>query len=165
MNGAARSVGGWLLRWAALAALWLAFTDTHVEPELIAGAVAAAIGATLSGLVVRPGRPKTVERGLSTLRLGPRLLRPGVRLVVDSGLLAVVLWRRVVLRQPVRGSFRAVRYRPGPERRSAAGRTLTEIWGSVTPNRYVVGIDEEEGTLLVHELVRTEEPLDPLSSR
>jgi hypothetical protein len=28
-----------------------------------------------------------------------------------------------------------------------------------------VGIDEEEGTLLVHELVRTEQPLDPLSSR
>jgi hypothetical protein len=58
-----------------------------------------------------------------------------------------------------------VRYRPGPERRSSAGRTLTEIWGSLTPNRYVVGIDEEEGMLLVHELVRTEQPLDPLSSR
>jgi multisubunit Na+/H+ antiporter MnhE subunit len=166
MDRTARAAGGWLLRWVALAALWLAFTDTHVEPELIAGAVAAAIGATLAGLVIRPGPPKTVEKGSATLRLGPwRLLKPLVRLVVDTGVVAAALWRRLVLRKPVRGSFRVVRYRPGPERRSAAGRTLTEIWGSLMPNRYVVGIDEEGGTLLVHELVRTEQPLDPLSSR
>ena len=62
----------------------------------------------------------------------------------------------------VRGSFRAVRYRPDAPRRSAAGRAVTEIWGSLTPNRYVVGTDEEEGVLLIHELVRRDQPIDPL---
>ena len=45
------------------------------------------------------------------------------------------------------------------------GRTLTEVWGSLVPNRYVVGIDEQESTLLVHELVRSDEPLDPFGDR
>jgi hypothetical protein len=154
------------MRWAILAALWLALTDTHVEPELIAGAVAAAIGATIAGLVVVPGPPKTIGKALAALRVGPRrLLTPVVRLVTDTGLLAGALWRSVVLREPPRGRFRAVRYRPGEERRSAAGRTLTEIWGSLMPNRYVVGIDEDESTVLVHELVSSDEPLDPLGGR
>jgi multisubunit Na+/H+ antiporter MnhE subunit len=153
------------MRWALLAALWLALTDTRVEPELIAGAVGAAIAATLAGRVMRPGPPKTVSKTVAALPLGWRSLRPLVRLVADTGLLAVALWRRLVLRQPVGGSFRLVAYRPGPERRSAAGRALTEVWGSLTPNRYVVGIDEEASTLLVHELVRSEEPLDPLAER
>ncbi len=159
-------MGRWLMRWALLAALWLAFTDTRVEPELIAGAVAAAIGATLAGRVARPGPPKTPSKALAALRIGPRrLLRPLARLVLDSGLVIVALWRSAVLHRPPQGRFRAARYRPGEERRSAAGRTLTEIWGSLTPNRYVVGIDEDSSILLVHELVSSEEPLDPLGKR
>src|SRR5207244_3912719 len=44
MNQGWRAVGRWLGRWALLAGLWLALTDTHKEPELIAGAVTAVIG-------------------------------------------------------------------------------------------------------------------------
>jgi hypothetical protein len=61
------------------------------------------------------------------------------------------------------GEFRAATYRPEAARRTAAGRAVTEIWGSLPANRYVVGIDEETGTLLIHELVRSDEPLDPLA--
>ena len=157
------AIGRWALRWLALWALWLALTDTRVLPELVAGAVAAAIGATLATAVSRSGRPRTVAKSASLLRVGPaRLARPLGRLVVDTGLLCAALWRRLVLRREVRGTFRAARYRPGAARASAAGRTATEVWGSLTPNRYVVGVDEDEGTILVHELVPADEPLDPL---
>jgi multisubunit Na+/H+ antiporter MnhE subunit len=159
------ATGRWLVRWALLMALWLALTDTHKEPELLAGAVAAAVGATVAGAVVRTGQPKPVAKSLELLRLGPRRLgRPIVRLVADTWLVTMALARASVGRRP-RGSFRAVRYIPDAPRRSAAGRTLTEIWGSLTPNRYVIGTDDDEGVLLVHELVRTDEPIDPLAER
>jgi hypothetical protein len=99
---------------------------------------------------------------VALLRLGPRrLLRPLARIVLDTGLVTAALVRRLAGR-PVHGSFRAVRYRPDASRQSAAGRAVTEIWGSVAPNRIVVGTDDEQGILLVHELVRRGEPLDPL---
>jgi multisubunit Na+/H+ antiporter MnhE subunit len=159
------AVGRWLARWALLMALWLLLTDTHQWQELVAGAVTAAIGATVAGLVVRPGQPKTVSKSLAVLSLGPRRLgRPLVRLVADTGILTLALVRALAGRRP-RGSFRVVRFTPDPPRRSAAGRAMTEIWGSLTPNRYVVGIDDEDGVLMIHELVRTDEPLDPLAER
>ena len=157
------AAGRWLVRWCLLMALWLALTDTKNTQDVVAGLVAATIGATVAGLVTRPGSPKPVTKSLGLLRIGPRrLTRPLVRLVVDTGFLSVALARRLAGRD-VRGSFRAVRYRPDAPRRSAAGRALTEIWGSLTPNRYVVGTDDEEGLLLIHELVRTDQPIDPLS--
>src|SRR5215216_5299924 len=124
------AAGRWLVRWALLMALWLALVDTHKEPELWAGAAASVVGATIAGLITRPGRPKTASKSLTLLRLGPRRLgRPLVRLAVDSALLTIALVRALVGRRP-KGSFRVVRYRPDPPRRSAAGRSLTEIWGS-----------------------------------
>jgi multisubunit Na+/H+ antiporter MnhE subunit len=159
------AAGHWLVRWALLMALWLVLLDTRQWPELIAGAATAAIGATVAGLVVRPGQPKTVAKSLSLLRLGPRRLgRPLARLVADTALIAGALARSLAGRTP-RGSFRVVRYVPDAPRRSAAGRALTEIWGSLTPNRYVVGTDDEEGILMVHELIRSDEPIDPLADR
>jgi hypothetical protein len=159
------AAGRWLVRWALLMALWLALVDTHKEPELWAGAAAAVVGATIAGLITRPGQPKTLSKSLALLRLGPqRLGRPLVRMAVDSALLTVALARALVGRRP-KGSFRVVRYRPDPPRQSAAGRALTEIWGSLTPNRYVIGTDDEDGILMIHELVRTDEPIDPLGER
>jgi multisubunit Na+/H+ antiporter MnhE subunit len=151
-----------MLRWVLFAALWLAFTDTQNTQDVVAGLAAATIAATVSALIIRPGQPKTVANSLALLRIGPRrLLRPLARMVLDTGLVTAALVRRVS-GKPVRGSFRAVRYRPDPPRQSSAGRAVTEIWGSLTPNRIVVGTDDDEGILLVHELVRTGQPLDPL---
>jgi multisubunit Na+/H+ antiporter MnhE subunit len=164
MDRAARAIGGWLLRWVALAALWLALTDTHVEPELVTGAVAAAIGATLAGLVTRVGSPRTLAKSLAVARLGPRrLARPLWRLVADTGVTTVALARAIVRRRPPAGSFVAVPYHAGEARRSAAGRAVTETWGSLAANRYVVGIDDERGVILVHELVRNDASIDPLA--
>jgi multisubunit Na+/H+ antiporter MnhE subunit len=159
------AAGRWLLRWLVLMVIWLALTDTKNTQDVLAGIVAAALGATVAGLVTRRGSPKPVAKSLALLQLGPRrLLRPLGRLVVDTGILTAALGRRLAGRR-VRGSFRAVRFRPDAPRRSAAGRALTEVWGSLTPNRYVVGTDDEEQLLLIHELVPADEPADPLARR
>jgi len=159
------ALGRWLLRWALLAGLWLALTDTHALPELLTGAVAAAIGATLAGLLTRVGPPKTVSKSLSAATLGPRLLRPMWRLIADTALLTAELGRAVVRRRMPSGSFVSARYHPEAARRSAVGRAITETWGSLAANRYVVGIDEERGLILVHELVKSDQPVDSLSAR
>jgi multisubunit Na+/H+ antiporter MnhE subunit len=155
----------WWLRWALFAGLWLALTDTRVLPELVTGAVVAAIGATVASLVTRPGRPRTVRNSLALLGLGPRRLGlPLLRLVVDTALLTAALWRRLVRREQVRGAFRET---PRPRQeplRTAAGRAALEVWGSLAPNRYVVGVDDERGVVVVHELVRSDLPLEPLGS-
>ena len=84
------ATGRWLLRWLLLMALWLALVDTAQWPELVAGAVAAAIGATLAALIGRPGQPKTPIKSLALLRLGPRrLARPLARLMVDADVAAL----------------------------------------------------------------------------
>jgi hypothetical protein len=153
----------WLVRWALLVALWLALDDSRALPELVVGAAVAAVGATFAGFIVRPGPPQTVNKSLTVLRLGPlRLLRPLARLVPDTALLVTVLWRRLARRQPVSGSFRAVPYRADPVLSSAAGRVVVEAWGSLAPNRYVVGIDDGGGVMVLHELVPTDDgpPLD-----
>jgi hypothetical protein len=61
------------------------------------------------------------------------------------------------------GRLRAVRYAATartPE--DSARRILTEWSTSLAANRYAIGIDLERGYLLVHELVPSDGPLDPL---
>ena len=71
----------------------------------------------------------------------------------DSWLLAEALWGQLRGR-PVRGVFRVV---PFPaeqdDARSAARRALVTSIVSLAPNTYVVGIEGEEGVMLVHQLV------------
>jgi len=154
----------WCAHWAALVLIWLALADSRAAPELIAAAVAAAIGASFASLISRPGRPRTVRSAGRLATLGPRRLgRPLVRLVLDIGPLAAALWKRIVRRQRVTGTLRSARAPSDPALRSSAGRVAIEAWGSLTPNRYVIGIDEEAGTILVHELTRSRVPVDPLA--
>jgi multisubunit Na+/H+ antiporter MnhE subunit len=156
----------WALRWLCLAVLWLALADSRAWQELVAAGVVATVGAFLAGAIRRPGGPRTI-RSLATLaRRSPgTLLRPLWRLVVDTGILVGGLWRRLARRQRISGSFRAAPHRPPTAARSAAARAVAEIWNSVTPNRYVVGIDDDRGIILVHELIPSDEPIDPLAPR
>ena len=156
----------WGLRWLALFALWLALADSRAAPELIAAAVVAALGASFASLIALPGPPRPFRTTARLLTIGPaRLARPLARLVLDNGLLAQALWRRAVRREPVKGRLRIGQLPPDAALRSSAGRVAIEAWGSLTPNRYVIGIDEEAGTVLLHELVRTPTPTDPLARR
>ncbi|HET7053423.1 MAG TPA: hypothetical protein VFI09_05855 [Solirubrobacterales bacterium] len=156
----------WAIRWIWLFALWLALADSRKGTELLAAAVVAALGATISGAIVRPDRTRPLADSLALLRLPPRrLLRPLLRLVPDTALVIGALWRRLAHGEDVRGSTREVPRESNPVLHTGAGLLATEVWGSLAPNRYVIGVDEERDAVLFHELVRTEESLEPGGGR
>jgi multisubunit Na+/H+ antiporter MnhE subunit len=137
----------WIAWYLPLVVLWLAFVDTLAPAEVVLGLVAAAVAATAAE-VVR-------DQDLVRFRLEVAWLRDVYRLpgqvLGDSRVLAVALWRRLTGR-PVHGGFRAL---PFPaerdDARSAARRALVTGYVSLTPNTYVVGI-EDDGVMLVHQL-------------
>lgn len=158
LSGAGPRLAGWLLRWSILMALWLALVDNAKLAELLAGAVAAAICATLAGRA----ETETVTRPRFELALLRRVWRPLLRLPLDTALLAAALPRRLRSGRRGTGRFRAVRFRDRGGRRAAGRQVIAESLGSLAPNRYVIGIDPRDEYMLVHELVAADEPVDPL---
>jgi multisubunit Na+/H+ antiporter MnhE subunit len=149
---------GWLGWWVVLAALWLALVDTVATPELVAGAVAAAVGATAARVVD--------ALGLIALRLRARWLlglwRPVVRLVPDSLALTAMVARRLLGRRAA-GALTELPFRRGPDEEARA--VMVKIAGSLAPGAYVVRIDEDQSRMLVHTLPAAEDPgrrADPL---
>ena len=150
--GAARA---WLIWWVLLAALWLALVDTVVVPELVVGAVAAAIAAT-GAVIVRSQRQLLLRPRLAWVRSAGAPLR---RTVTDLVPLARALWRRGVRRRDERGAMAEVPYAAVAEEPDAAThRVFTQALGSLAPNTLVVGIDADRRVLLVHQLVPTGDP-------
>jgi multisubunit Na+/H+ antiporter MnhE subunit len=151
-----RRVAFWIAWYVPLVVLWLAFVDTLAAAEVVLGLLAAAVAATAAE-VVR-------DQDLVRFRLEPRWLRGLGRLpwqvLRDTWLLAEALWGQLRGR-PVRGVFRVV---PFPaeqdDARSAARRALVTGVVSLAPNTYVVGIEGDEGVVLVHQLVP--EPGSPI---
>jgi hypothetical protein len=145
--------------WVVLAGLWLALIDNHHLDELVAGIVATLLG-TVVAVIASDRMSPGARIPLRAVRVLPEVT---LRMALDSGLLLRALWQTVVLRRPVRG-----RWVSAPIRRddTPAGRGLrvaTVLAGSAAPNR-VVG-DAEGGRLVVHELVHSDRPLDPLERR
>ena len=141
--------------WILLAAFWLILVDTTAFSELWAGAAAAAI-ATLAVLAVRVSGPV-----LSTPSPGwlARFMSLPVQVISDSIVVMNAIGRRLLLRQPVDGVFRAVPFDPGgDDPRSAARRALVIAGISAAPNSVVVDVDRAGGTVLLHQLIPTLEP-------
>jgi hypothetical protein len=157
------SLPAWTARWCAAAVAWIVLTDSRRASELIVGAGVAALAGTITMAIRRPGAPRPLSGLARVASLGPRrLARPAARLFADTWVLALSLARTLAGRPPASGLLLGA-YRPGRARSTAAGRAVTEIWGSLGPNRYVIGVDEESGTILVHELVPGTSPADPLA--
>lgn len=139
--------------------LWLVLVDSTDEPDMITGAVCVVIAVALA----------TAVQSLRSVHARPRpsmfryAHRPLLALVTDSVRVTAALGAALLLRRPIQGRFRAVRYRAtGDEPDAVARRILTEWAGSVGANRYVLGIDTDNELLLVHELVASPGRLDPL---
>jgi len=130
-------------RWLVLFVLWIALTGLVALQELVAGAVVAAIGAAFAGLILPPPRPRRSRRR-GDRPVIVQLVEPLVRLPLDTLALARALWRSLVRGRRLRGRLLASPLRGDP--------LLGEWWGSIAPCRYVIGIDEEQETMLVHEL-------------
>jgi multisubunit Na+/H+ antiporter MnhE subunit len=149
------TIGRWVAWWAALVGFYLLLVMKLAWPEAVAGAVAAALGATGA----------TAAAGAGRLHFRPRLrwLRHLIgipwRVLADCGIVAAALGRALVLRQPVEGEFRTIPFEPGDgSGESAARRALVAVGVSLAPNTFVVAVDREHRLLLVHQLVPSARP-------
>jgi multisubunit Na+/H+ antiporter MnhE subunit len=145
----------WLTWWLILAALYLLIDDTVQAPELVAGAIAAAAGATGATLVHRE-RQVLLRGDWRWLRAA---WRPLLGLVADLWPLARALVARGVLRREERGVLVEVPFDAtgdGPD--DTARRVVTEALGSLAPNTIVVRVDTDRGRVVAHQLVPTDDP-------
>ncbi|HYT25594.1 MAG TPA: hypothetical protein VEP73_03810 [Actinomycetota bacterium] len=143
----------WIAWYLPLVGLWLLLVATLARAELLLGLVAAAVGATAQELVNAQDlvRFRLRARWLRDLRLLPR------QVLVDSGRLAVVLWRQLVRGEPATGTFRTVPFPAagpvgGGDAEENARRALVTTAVSLSPGTYVVGIEGGEGVMVVHQL-------------
>ena len=146
--------------WIAMFAAWVVLVDTTAGQELGLGAAAAAVAAAIGFAVQRRGyilfRPRA-RWLLQTPRLAWMVL-------VDCALLGRALWLRVVRREAVQGTTIRVPFDYGDaEGRDGARRALVNVAVSLTPNSFVIDIDPEAHSLLVHQLVAR--PLDAVLER
>jgi multisubunit Na+/H+ antiporter MnhE subunit len=161
------SAGGirfWLLAWLASAALWMVLVDSVRIAELVAGAVVAAIAATGFEAVRRQRVAAQAVRPDLALR-GWRVLPKALPDVWRLTRAALVQLRR---REPVRGRVVAMPFgHTGDDGDDRAARALSAALGSIAPNSIVIGVDRDNGFLLVHQLEPTRKPsdLDPLQLR
>ena len=140
----------WVVWWIFLTGLWIPLAFDVAVPELVASAIAAAAGATLVTAV----RAQRLISFRPRLRWALRLWRLPLQVALDTGILVAVLWRRLVMRRPVSGSFRAIPFRAvGEEPEANARRAMAMTIGSIAPNTYVIDIDRDYGLILVHQLV------------
>jgi hypothetical protein len=148
-----------LLRAMLFFAFYLLLADNLHEDELVAGA-AIAVGVAIVSTSVSSFHQAVRVRPTMFRRL-PRSL---LLLFTDTGRVTWALVRSVVRRRPLRGRVRAAHYRATSETDPEDfGRRLLTQWGaSLGANRYVLGIDTERQLLVVHELVESSGPLDPL---
>jgi hypothetical protein len=147
-----RSAGAirfWLGWFVGLNILWLALISAFDVWETVLGLAASAVAAS-AATVVRRQRFVTFRPRVRWLLGSWRLPAAAA---VDTGRVFGVLWRRLARGEPIRGRFRTEPFRLARDhRRQAARRAVYTIGTSIPPNAYVVGIDEEEHTVLLHEL-------------
>jgi hypothetical protein len=150
MRAPAAAWGWW---WLVLFALYALLADSVVAPELVVGAVVAALGAT-GALLVRRDRPFLLRPRLDWLR---GAWRPLLGLFGDLVPLARALAGSGLRGRPPRSGYveRPLEPAQAGEDREAAGRqALTEILGSLAPNTVVVDVDTERSVVVTHRLER-----------
>jgi hypothetical protein len=158
VQGTRERVLFWLAWWVACLVLYLLLVFKTELLELFAGMVAAAFAATAVELVR--------SRGYAPFAVDPRWLRSVARLprevLRDCFVLTRALAQQLSRRKRIQGSFRVIHFEgcSGDDPRSEARRAAAKWLGGVAPNTYVIGFDEKRDSVLVHQLVPTEEPPD-----
>ncbi len=145
--------GVWLLWWVLLMAFWIIVDDKLAADELLAGAGAAALAASLAELAGYQANTR--------LRLRIAWLRPAIRLpadvIRDTGIVFGALWRRLTQGQEPAGGFSELPVRFGDQSIEAKARRALLVGGkSVAPNTFVLGLDPERQVMVVHQLVRAQ---------
>jgi multisubunit Na+/H+ antiporter MnhE subunit len=157
----AQRIAFWLGWWAVSFALWVLLVFKTEPAEFVAGALAAAFAATGAELV----RSRGYAPFAPELAWSRGLLRLPREVVMDTWRMAVLLVRHFVRGDPIKGCLRIVHFSAGSrdDPHAEARRTVAEWVGCVSPNTYVIGIDERHQVAVVHQLIRAELPpeLDP----
>jgi multisubunit Na+/H+ antiporter MnhE subunit len=152
----AQRIAFWLGWWALCFALWVLLVFKTEPAEFVAGALAAALAATGAELV----RSRGYAPFAPELAWSRGLLRLPREVVMDTWHMAVLLVRHFVRGDPIKGCLRIVHFPAGArdDPRAQARRTVAEWVGCVSPNTYVIGIDERHQVAVVHQLIRGELP-------
>jgi hypothetical protein len=158
LDSPAQRVLFWLVWWAICFALWLLLVFKTELLEFLAGAIAAAMAATAVELV----RSRGYAPFAGDLRWVRAYLRLPREVAVDCFVLARALWLQLTGKKTIQGRFRVIHFEgcAGDDPRSEARRATAKWIGGVAPNTYVIGFDEERDSVLVHQLVHTEQPPD-----
>lgn len=154
-----RSAAAWGLWWIALFWLWMLLVGDWNHIEWIGGAAAASVGATIAELG-RKAAGVSVEPSVGRLAAVPRAW---LAVFTDFGILVYALLASLARREVVRGRYLVRETEAGEKTTScgAAQRAWTVLVAGYSPNAYVVDIDPDEGTVLLHDLIRrrtSEEP-------
>lgn len=145
-----RRVATWTIGWVLAAALYLLLIDITDLPELIVGAGAAALAATGLDLAREQGAGQRIRGGWLL-----RIYRPILRVPLDIVIVSLMALRAIADRRARHGTFRALPFAGGGPQQLAGGRrALAEGFGSLAPNTFVIGIDEEQELILAHQLRR-----------
>jgi multisubunit Na+/H+ antiporter MnhE subunit len=140
----------WLAWWLALFWLWLLLAGEWNRQEWVAAAIAATVAATLAELArARTGfAARLPRRALADV---PQVL---LMIVVDFGIVTWALLQSVARLRIVRGRLISRDLERGAEAAEGTGpRAWTALAASYSPNAYVIDIDPEAGTVLLHDLV------------
>jgi multisubunit Na+/H+ antiporter MnhE subunit len=152
----AQRIAFWFGWWAICYALWVLLVFKTEPAEFVAGALAAALAATGAELVRARGYAPFAPR----LAWWRGLIRLPRDVIVDTWRMTALLVRSLIRREPIKGHYRIVSFRPGSEDdpRAQARRTVAGWLGTISPNTYVIGIDEEHHVVVLHQLIRDDEP-------
>jgi len=147
----ARRALSWTVGWIFAAALYLLLIDITELPELLVGAGAAILAATGMELAREQAIVGERVRG-AWLRRIPRAFAAVPADIVKLTAVALGGLRRLRVAEPV-GGFCALEFAGTEDEEHEAGRrALAEVFGSLSPNTVVVGIDDRRHLIVAHQL-------------
>jgi multisubunit Na+/H+ antiporter MnhE subunit len=128
-----------------LLGLWLILAGKVSGLELLAGVVVAVVGTVIWAQALPP---------LGSRQPVVRLWRVAWRILADAWAVTRMVARRLAGR-PVDSGLRLVHFDPGADSATGAARRAMAVAAvSVSANSYVIDVDTERGTLLLHQLDR-----------
>jgi multisubunit Na+/H+ antiporter MnhE subunit len=148
-----RRARAWIVWWVILMSFWVILDDSIALDELLAGAGAAALAATLAELV---GHQASTRFRMRAGWMAPALSLPG-QVARDTVIVFAALWRRLAHGEQPPSGFREIPTRFGDDSDEGVTRRVLLVGGrSVAPNTFVLGIDRERNVMVVHQLVVNE---------
>jgi multisubunit Na+/H+ antiporter MnhE subunit len=149
----ARRAVAWLTWWILLMSFWVILDDSVATDELLAGAGAAALAAFLAELVTYQAAARMRIRARWLARV---IGLPG-QVAGDTVIVFAALWRRLAHGEEPPSGFRALPVPYGDDTAEGKTRRALLIGGkSLAPNTFVLGIDRDTSTMVIHQLVVNE---------